>query len=170
MAFSIDALLCERISLETLVEKYETDIQKLVVERREIIKEAKSEAKEILSHSNASIENAIHEIKKVQAEKERTKEVRRQIDDLKKRLSCVLPKSTVAGDVEQIFVHVYVVGANNVLRIAYDIGRDADFACYFNCKRTAWSAYRQLKQRLHKIAVVEHCSVDNAIGFVCKIL
>lgn len=77
----------QRKKLEALVEKYETDIKQLVIERREIIKEAKTEAKDILSHSNASIENAIHEIKKVQAEKERTKEVRRQIEELKKRLS-----------------------------------------------------------------------------------
>ena len=77
----------ERKRLESLVEKYEDDIKKLREERRLIIHEAKSQAKDILAKSNASIENAIHEIKKVQAEKERTKEVRRQIEELKQRLS-----------------------------------------------------------------------------------
>ena len=58
----------ERKKLEKIIEKYESDLQKLIAERKEIIKEAKSEAKEILLKSNASIENAIHEIKKAQAE------------------------------------------------------------------------------------------------------
>ena len=77
----------ERKKLEKIIERYETDLHKLIAERREILKEAKSEAKEILSQSNASIENAIHEIKKAQAEREQTKLIRRQIDELKERLS-----------------------------------------------------------------------------------
>lgn len=77
----------ERKKLEKIIEKYESDLQKLIAERKEIIKEAKSEAKEILLKSNASIENVIHEIKKVQAEKEQTKLIRQQINELKTRLS-----------------------------------------------------------------------------------
>lgn len=76
----------ERKKLEALVERYENDVRQLSIDRKEIIKTAKQEAKEILSSSNASIENVIHEIKKAQAEKERTKEIRRQIDELKQRL------------------------------------------------------------------------------------
>ena len=78
--------------LERLVEKYENDIQKLIVERKEILHDAKAEAKEIISGGNASIENAIHEIKKAQAEREQTKLIRKQIEELKSRLS--------EGDVE----------------------------------------------------------------------
>lgn len=88
----------ERKKLESLVEKYEGDIKKLVTERNEIIKEARSEAREIISGSNATIENAIHEIKKVQAEKERTKEIRKQIDELKQRLS----SDSIEADNERI--------------------------------------------------------------------
>ena len=77
----------DRKKLDLLIERYENDINKLVVERKEILKEAKTEAKEILSHSNASIENAISEIKRVQAEKEQTKLIRKQIEELKSRLS-----------------------------------------------------------------------------------
>lgn len=77
----------ERKKLETLVERYENDVKQLLAERKEIIKEARTEAKEIIAGSNASIENAIHEIKKVQAEKEKTKEIRKQINELKQRLS-----------------------------------------------------------------------------------
>ena len=82
----------EKKKLERLVEKYENDIQKLIVERKEILHDAKAEAKEIISGSNASIENAIHEIKKAQAEREQTKLIRKQIEELKSRLS--------EGDVE----------------------------------------------------------------------
>ena len=77
----------ERKKLENLVARYENDIERLKLERHQILKEAKSEAKEIISSSNASIENAIHEIKKAQAEKERTKEIRKQIEELKSRLA-----------------------------------------------------------------------------------
>lgn len=77
----------ERNKLENLVTRYESDIERLKLERHQILKEAKSEAKEIISSSNASIENAIHEIKKAQAEKERTKEIRKQIEELKSRLA-----------------------------------------------------------------------------------
>ena len=39
-----------------------------------------------MARSNASIERTIHEIKKAQAEKEKTKEIRRQLDEFKERL------------------------------------------------------------------------------------
>ena len=77
----------ERKKLEKIIERYENNLQNLIIERKEILKEAKTEAKEILSKSNASIENAIHEIKKAQAEKEQTKLIRKQIEELKSRLS-----------------------------------------------------------------------------------
>lgn len=92
----------ERKKLESLVERYESDIKKLLAERKEIIKEARSEAKEIIAHSNASIENAIHEIKKVQAEKERTKEIRQQIADLKRRLSEETDTTHSAAKLEEL--------------------------------------------------------------------
>ena len=82
-----DEIRRERKRLDAVVERYESDIEKLVEERRRIIHEAKSEAKEIVSTSNDSIENAIHEIKRAQAEKEQTKLIRRQIDELKQRLA-----------------------------------------------------------------------------------
>ena len=77
----------DRKRLENLIERYESDIQKLINERRDIIHQAKAEAKEIVAGSNASIENAIHEIKKGQAKKEETKLIRQQIEELKNRLS-----------------------------------------------------------------------------------
>ena len=72
--------------LQQLIDKYDSEVERLSGEQRDIIRAAKAEAKEILARSNASIERTIHEIKKAQAEKERTKEIRRQLDEFKERL------------------------------------------------------------------------------------
>ena len=52
---------------------------------------ADTEAEEILRTSNAQIERTIKEIRNEQAEKERTKELRRQLDEFKQRLSAEEP-------------------------------------------------------------------------------
>ena len=73
--------------LEHLLEQYENDATQLREKRREIISEARDEARRILDSSNASIERTIHEIKQAQAEKERTIEARRRLQDEKKQLA-----------------------------------------------------------------------------------
>lgn len=45
--------------------------------------QAKSQAEHILSEANARIENTIRQIKEAQAEKEKTREIRRQLDEFK---------------------------------------------------------------------------------------
>lgn len=73
--------------LENLLEQYETDAETLRQKRREIISEARDEAKRILDGSNALIERTIHDIRKSQAEKERTMEARRKLKEDKERLN-----------------------------------------------------------------------------------
>ncbi len=73
--------------LEHLLEQYENDATQLREKRREIISEARDEARRILDSSNASIERTIHEIKQAQAEKERTIEARRRLQEEKKLLT-----------------------------------------------------------------------------------
>ena len=73
--------------LEQLLEQYENDATQLREKRREIISEARDEARRILDSSNASIERTIHEIKQAQAEKERTIEARRRLQEEKKQLA-----------------------------------------------------------------------------------
>ena len=73
--------------LEQLLEQYENDATQLREKRREIISEARDEARRILDSSNASIERTIHEIKQAQAEKERTLEARRRLQEEKKQLT-----------------------------------------------------------------------------------
>ncbi|MCM1369772.1 MAG: Smr/MutS family protein [Candidatus Amulumruptor caecigallinarius] len=69
--------------LDTLLSRYEQDAGDLKSKRKEIINDARKEAAEILSQANARIERTILEIRKSQADKERTKELRRELADFK---------------------------------------------------------------------------------------
>lgn len=60
-------------------------------------------------------------------------------------LSFVLPIFSVASDVEQIFVHIYVVAANNLRSLVDNLGREAYLSGNLNGKRTAWIAHRKLE-------------------------
>lgn len=72
--------------LDAIIEQYNSKLANIATEQKQIIKEAKAEARDMLSKSNAQIERTIREIKEMQAEKEKTKEVRRNLDEFKKRL------------------------------------------------------------------------------------
>lgn len=67
--------------LDNLLSKYEEVAGDLKSQRRAILEDARKEAKEILSEANARIERTILEIRKAQAEKEKTKQLRRELKD-----------------------------------------------------------------------------------------
>lgn len=69
--------------LEETIARYEKDLETVNKQHKEVIREAKSEAQRILSEANAKIENTIREIKEAQAEKERTKLIRKSMDEFK---------------------------------------------------------------------------------------
>ncbi len=69
--------------LEEITQKYEVDLQEIERERKVLMREAKAEAQRVLAESNARIENTIREIKEAQAEKEKTREARRKLDEFK---------------------------------------------------------------------------------------
>ena len=69
--------------LEELNARYESDLQKINAERKEILAKAKSDAERILAETNARIEGVIREIKEAQAEKEKTKSIRKSLEDFK---------------------------------------------------------------------------------------
>ena len=69
-----------------MAEQYNAQVESLRTQQREIIHAAKAEAKDILSKTNANIERTIREIRTAQAEKEKTKELRRQLDEFKQRI------------------------------------------------------------------------------------
>lgn len=67
--------------LDSLLSKYEEVAGDLKSQRRAILDDARKEAKEILSEANARIERTILEIRKAQAEKEKTKELRKDLKE-----------------------------------------------------------------------------------------
>ena len=73
--------------LEEDIARYEKELNEVNSQRKEIVKEAKAEAAHILSETNAKIENTIREIREAQAEKERTKQARADLQEFKERMS-----------------------------------------------------------------------------------
>jgi DNA mismatch repair protein MutS2 len=73
--------------LEELIEQYEKELSGAKDLRKEIIAKARQEAGAMLNDTNRMIENTIRQIRESQAEKERTKEARQQLDEYKKVVS-----------------------------------------------------------------------------------
>ncbi|MDE5642101.1 MAG: Smr/MutS family protein [Muribaculaceae bacterium] len=73
--------------IDDLLERYDSDAESLREQRRQIIADAREEARRILEGSNAAIERTIREIRSAQADRERTLELRRQLDAEKRQLA-----------------------------------------------------------------------------------
>ena len=73
--------------LGELNEQYQSRLEKIESQSKEIIFQAKTEAGQMLSDTNAIIEKTIREIKEAQAEKEKTKETRKSLEDFKQSLN-----------------------------------------------------------------------------------
>ena len=74
-------------SLESKINRYEDELTEIERQRKEILRKAKEEAEELLRESNKKIENAIREIREAQAEKERTRLVREELNTFKAELA-----------------------------------------------------------------------------------
>lgn len=72
--------------LDTIVEKYGDELKEASRLRKEILREAKEKAEDILASANKTIESTIREIRESQADKERTKAARAQVEEQKRRL------------------------------------------------------------------------------------
>jgi DNA mismatch repair protein MutS2 len=73
-------------SLDSLAEKYETDLSQLDKQRKEILLNARKEAELIINEANKKIENTIREIRETQAEKEKAKELRAKLIEFKEEV------------------------------------------------------------------------------------
>lgn len=73
--------------LDELVSRYSGELEEVNHLRKEILKKAKQEAEQMLANVNRQIENTIREIKEANAEKERTKIIRKQVDTIKEQVS-----------------------------------------------------------------------------------
>ena len=72
--------------LEEIISRYEREMQELQTSRKEVIAKAKEDARQLLDASNAKRENTIRSIREMQAEREKTREVRRELEDFKKEV------------------------------------------------------------------------------------
>ena len=80
--------------MEEVIAKYEADIQELDKSRKEIIRKAKEEAERLLQESNAKIENTIRTIKEAQAEKEKTRIARQELNEFRESMEDIEKKNT----------------------------------------------------------------------------
>jgi DNA mismatch repair protein MutS2 len=69
--------------LDGLMGEYEKELSGAKTLRKEIISKAKDEAQHLLKESNRMIENTIRQIKESQAEKEKTRDIRQQLEEFK---------------------------------------------------------------------------------------
>jgi DNA mismatch repair protein MutS2 len=69
--------------LEELISEYDKELSGAKTLRKEIITKAKDEAQKLLKDSNKMIENTIRQIKESQAEKEKTKDIRLELEEFK---------------------------------------------------------------------------------------
>jgi DNA mismatch repair protein MutS2 len=72
--------------LEELIATYEAQLGDIKTQKKEIITQAKSKAEEMLRDTNRMIENTIRSIREAQAEKEKTKEGREELDSFREHL------------------------------------------------------------------------------------
>mgnify|MGYP002610178850 CR=1 FL=1 len=80
--------------MEEVIAKYEADIQELDKSRKEIIRKAKEDAERLLQESNAKIENTIRTIKEAQAEKEKTRIARQELNEFRESMEDIEKKNT----------------------------------------------------------------------------
>jgi len=69
--------------LEEVLDKYEAELATIDRQRKEITTKAKDEAKNLLSDANAKIENTIRQIKEAEADKEKTRAARKELEEFK---------------------------------------------------------------------------------------
>jgi len=77
--------------LDSIIEKYDKELQAANKLRKEILDQAKKDAENLITEANKSIEKTIRDIKEGQAEKEKTKTARK---DLQKTKEVLLETST----------------------------------------------------------------------------
>ena len=80
--------------LQASGERLEAAVEEIEAERKAILRKAREQAEELLRESNKKIENAIREIREAQAEKERTRKIREELDTFKQEIAEVDSQAT----------------------------------------------------------------------------
>jgi DNA mismatch repair protein MutS2 len=72
--------------LEELMTRYESELEESEKQRKVIVREAKEKAESMLAGANRKIEQTIREIKEAEAERERTREARKELESFRENL------------------------------------------------------------------------------------
>lgn len=83
--------------LEEVTSSYEEQLSEIKKLRKEILEKAKKEAAEILASSNKIVEQTVREIKEASADREKTKEARKKLENFKEEVT-----KTLEAEDEQI--------------------------------------------------------------------
>ncbi|MDO5523777.1 MAG: endonuclease MutS2 [Bacteroidia bacterium] len=82
-----DEVRRERNRLNEITEKYETNLENINKQKKEILAQAQQQAEQLIAESNARIEGAIRQIREAQADKEKTKQVRQSLSEFKEKVT-----------------------------------------------------------------------------------
>ncbi len=74
-------------TLESITEKYEKELTDIQAVKKQILAEARREAQEIIDNANRKVEATIKEIREAQAEKERTKAARKELEQFNREIN-----------------------------------------------------------------------------------
>lgn len=72
--------------LEEMISTYSTEMEELRKSRKDILRKSQEEAEHLVQQANASIENTIRSIKEAQAEKEKTRRARQELNDFRESI------------------------------------------------------------------------------------
>lgn len=81
-----DEIRREKKRLEELSSKYESSLEDINRQKKEILAQAKQQAEQLLAESNARIENTIREIKEAEADKEKTRQIRKELNSFREKV------------------------------------------------------------------------------------
>ena len=76
-------------TLETLTDRYQKELGEIKALKKEILDGARREASQILDEANKRVEQTIRDIREAQAEKEKTREIRRGLKDFREKVESV---------------------------------------------------------------------------------
>ncbi len=84
-----DEIRRERKRLAGITSEYETNLEEIDRQRKEILSQAKEEAARLLAESNARIENTIRGIQEAKADKEKTKKLRQSLSAFREEVEAM---------------------------------------------------------------------------------
>lgn len=74
-------------SLEQRITRYDSNLEEIERERKQILRRAQQQAEELLAEANRRIENTIREIREAQAEKEQTRLIREELNQFREEVT-----------------------------------------------------------------------------------